>query len=158
MTSHLSDRRRVELALPSRLLFRCFQAAVDNGGEDAGTDDAQILAWLRESVLAAVSDLDPARTAKIAARCDRVQRNAMAEWEARPLMMAFLVVLYWVRDRTNAGDIVLIEGTPFDLAVTALIPRLETEAGDVWDAMDHSANKGARRLHTAVVDAGYFGD
>ncbi|CAB4195607.1 hypothetical protein UFOVP1299_22 [uncultured Caudovirales phage] len=156
MTPHISDRRRVELALPARMLYRAFRTATDNGGVDVETNDSLILEMLETAVLSAFEGAREDRKFKLSSRCTRAQDHAMREFENRPLIVAFVVVLYWVRDRTDAGDILLIEGSPFDGAVSALIPRLEEEAGREWDEVHKSATKGAKRLHTTLQRMGYF--
>lgn len=158
MTMHLSDRRRVEMAMPARLLFRCYGAAMEQV-ETMNDADRQLLDDLKAACLEPLADMigtDRPRAVRLGRRIDRLHREVMAEFEDGTVLRAFMIALYWTRDRLDCGDLELVEGSLFDRAITRLLPQLEEAAGGLWDDMHRSATRGAARLHDRLQRAGYF--
>lgn len=152
----LTDRQRVELALPAAMLYRVFATCVaraEDHPDDAEMElDRQVLHWLAQ---AAVEPLDPARDEKQARRVSRLQRDALAPLEDRPVMTVFLVVLYWLQEQLETGVLTLIEGSAFDRAVTLILENLE-RFPDEMAGTERSARKGARRLGDWLRERGYY--
>lgn len=156
--AYVSDRQRIELGLPARLLRRVLDGAMALQVEVGGAlsdDDKECIRLLTEAEREAFTGLSAGEEAKLQARLDRVQRDLLREHEKAALMKVFLMVLYWLQDRLDEGTLTLVEGSAFDQASSALIARL-SEFEDLWGDVDKSARKQARRLHEHVRDLGYF--
>lgn len=155
---HLNDRQRVELALPARLLRRCWAGIIEGHRPhriDIPADHLALLDDLRACCEEALIGLAPREAEKLRARIDRVSVHALLPYESDALMKATLMVMYWVRDRLDAGDLALIEGSLFESCFERLHSGL-AEHGDLWNAVNHSAAKQAAKLHQRIMDQGYF--
>lgn len=156
-TALLSDRARVELALPAALLYRVMSSCVEAGrasGEVTDQDDQCLLA-LSRAALAPLDGLPGSRVGKLRRRINRLQQSILNQLEHRTVMVCFLIVLFWLRDELDKGSLTLVEGSDFDQAVTALLPQLEAH-DDLWTAMQRSATRQAARIGTALRSAGYY--
>ena len=148
----LTDRQRVELAIPTRLLygiaagnhFSCFDAS----GNVSDKEGFAILHRMRGLLSAAchepLADLPPAPAAKLARRIERTYRDLIiAEHEAAAARVA-LSILYFVRDLIESEAIILYDGSPVAEASDLLIPMVEYALDN--PAIARSARKGAKRL------------
>ena len=158
MPPYLSDRQRIELGLPPRLLRRVLEGAMAlqvGAGGTVSDDDHECVRMLREAEFEAFSGLSQGDAAKMQARLDRTQREFLREHEQAAIMKVFLLVLYWLHERLEEGTLEMREGTAFDVASSALIGRL-SEFEDIWGDVEKSARKQARRLQDRMRSLGYF--
>lgn len=157
--TYLSDRRRVELALPAALLYRIFGTCIANAEEspeNAETEyDREVIEALRIAAWEPLDGIDRKKQAKLASRINRMQAEIMLPFEDRPIMVCFLFVLFWLKGLLDDGTLELIEGSPFDTAVSALIPEL-AKHDDLWQAMEKSAAKNARKLTERLRAEGFY--
>lgn len=157
--TYLSDKRRVELALPAALLHRIFAACIEHSkGSAEGEEfeyDREVITALRVAAIEPLEGLDPRRQRKLAVRVTRMQAQILDPFEDRPIMVCFLFVLYWLKGLLDDGTLVLIDGSPFEQAVSALIPELSKHE-DLWEAMEKSAVKNARKLTQALRGEGFY--
>lgn len=157
MSPTLTDRQIVELALPAFLVRRAYAAGLD-AADRLSEDDRQVMAWLDEARAApfeAVADRD--RAAKLRARVMRLQTRLLAPYEQRPLMLVHQMVLFLLRDLLAEEVLVLVEGSAFDRAASALIEALSADdLDDLWRGMQSSAEKNARRLRQRLAVEGYY--
>lgn len=155
---YLSDRQRVELALPAAMLYRIFGSCVVEAKEkgiDEREYDERVQAWLSSAAWEPLDGLPLDKARKLASRITRLQQAILAPFEDRPIMVTFLFVLFWLRDLLAEGTLVLVEGSTFDRAVSALIPELERH-DDLWAAMEKSAAKNARKAKDRLRAEGYY--
>jgi hypothetical protein len=156
--AYLSDRQRVELALPAAMLYRIFGSCVVEAKEkgiDEREYDERVQAWLSHAAWEPLAGLSPDKTRKLAARITRLQQAILAPFEDRPIMVTFLFALFVLRDLLDEGALVLVEGSAFDQAVSVLIPELERH-DDLWAAMEKSAAKNARKARERLRAEGYY--
>lgn len=156
--THLTDRARIELALPARLLRRCWAGIVEGHGAhgvDIAPGHRLLLEDLRLCCEEALDGLIQAKAEKLRARIDRVATHALLPYEADALMKVTPMVMYWVRDRLEAGDLVLVAGSRFESCFDRLHEGL-SDHGDLWQAVNKSAAKQAVKLHDRIVSQGYF--
>ena len=155
----LSDKRRVELALPAALLYRVFSRCVEVTSFKAIpgqlTGDRVVLDWLALAAIEPMSDLDEKRARKLSARVSRLQRDLLLDFEGRPVMVAFLIVLFWLKGLLDTDRLVLVEGSVFDKAVSVLVPEL-AKHDDLWMAMERTAIKNARKIADRLENEGYY--
>jgi hypothetical protein len=158
----LSDRRRVELALPARLLYgitgNCIGASVDKG--KAETDaDRQCLAWLKDACEEPLQGLSLDHRAKVATRIERAYRHVVQPWldSNKNTAAVYLTVLYWLQDMLAEGRLVLIDGSAADKAITVILATLEDHA-DLWAEVEKSARKQAPKLTQSLQTMGYYTD
>lgn len=155
----LSDRRRVELALPAAMLFRVFSSCVDVAAMSAEpgqlTGDRMVLDLLTSAAVEPLDGLAPKEANKLAKRITRLQRDLLMDFEDRPVMVVFLVILFWLKGLLDSEHINLIEGSTFDRAVAVLIPELERHE-DLWLSVEKSALRNARRISNELTRLGYY--
>ena len=150
---HLSDRRRVELALPANLLHRMVTQCIGEGIRTE--DDREIIAQFQRSALAALDGLNRREAFRVVRRVERAADLVMSELRGHAHATAFLALVLWIRDMLADGTLELIEGSDFDTAIEAVIATL-TEAPDVVAAVDRSATKAASRIASKLDAAGYY--
>ena len=159
MENWATDRQRIEAALPAILLFRAFEVCVaraeDKPDQSEMTYDREVLDLLWSAAVEPLVGLDAGTRAKLLKRLDRSQREALQEYESRPVMLVFLMVLFWLKERLDNGELVLAAGSSFDRAMELLIPALEKH-DDLWRSVERSAGKNARRFHDVLVGMGYY--
>ena len=159
MGEYLSDRRRVELALPAALLYRIFAACMAHGAENPEIDESKFDEWVIGDLFKACHEpldgLTLKRKKELVKRIERIQSEILTPFEDRPIMVCFLYVLFWLKELLDDGTLVLIQDSPFDRAITALIPELESQA-DLWDAMEKSARKQATKLTKILRSHGFY--
>ena len=143
----------MELALPAALLYRVYATCVDRA--DASENDIHVLACLRTAAIEPLTGLAPDKARKVSERVMRVQRRLMEPYEDRPVMVAFLVVLYWLKGLLDDGRLALIEGSKFDEAVSLLLASL-SEHDQLWNDVEKTAIKNARRFGERLVAEGYY--
>ena len=157
--TYQSDKCRIEAALPAAMLYRCYDACAATAADrpDAGEmgHDRLVLKLLQAASLEPLAGLDAAERRKLSKRVDRVQATAMLEYEDRPVMLVFLVVLFWLTEILDAERLTLVAGSSFDQAVEMLLPALEGHA-DLWEKMSRSAGRNARKLGVVLNEMGYY--
>lgn len=160
----LSARRRCELALPAALLryvcMSCFQV---REGDAPYTDEEadqhrKLMFLLGEAATEPFAGLAPHEQAKLIRRVSRAVHDVFTPYIKADavLMKVFLMSLMWLRDRLDAGELVLVAGSAFDQAASALLGQLE-EKPDLWAMTEASAAKQARKLHQSLRALGYYG-
>jgi hypothetical protein len=164
MTAPLTDRQRLELAIPIRLLcgiaagshFSCFDPKT---GEVVDQEGYAQLVELRELLIEAsqepVADLTPPAAAKLARRIERVYRVLVADWheEAAAARVAIAVV-HFTRALVDAGVLVLHEGSAVARAGDMLISMVEYALEE--PALARAAEKSGRRLLERCQALGFY--
>lgn len=153
----ITDRMRVEVALPARMLFRCVEA-IGDATKEAGESPEHLeplLRDLKDACHEAVAGLTADRSRTLARRINREHAAALEAFAERPTMLACLVVLYWYKQALDEEILVLTPGSPLDRATAALLEILERH-GEDWDDLDRSARKNARRMMERFRASGLF--
>jgi hypothetical protein len=164
MSAPLTDRQRVELAIPVRLLcgiaagshFSCFDSKT---GEVIDQEGYAQLVELRELLIEAsrepIADLTPPAAAKLARRIERVYRALVADWheEAAAARVAIAVV-HFTRALVDAGVLVLHEGSAVAKAADLLIPMVEYATEE--PALARAAEKSGRQLLARCQAQGFY--
>jgi hypothetical protein len=156
--TYLNDRSRIELALPARLLRRCWAGIIEGHnthGADVKASHRQLLEDLGMCCEEALAGLSQRDAEKLRARLDRAATFALLPYEADALMKTTLMVMYWIRDRLEAGDLTLAEGSLFESCFDRLHEGL-ADHRELWEDVNKSAAKQARKLHDRIVGQGYF--
>lgn len=161
--TYLSDRQRVEMALPAVLLHQCVGSCIASAEEkglapSAEEDrlfDREIMHLLTEACAAPLEGLDPRRAAKLAMRIKRTRDLVMEPYRDDTMMKVFLAVLHVVKLLTDDDAFLLIEGSDFERAITMLLPELEKH-DDLWDAVERSGRKQARKILLRLQAAGLY--
>jgi hypothetical protein len=164
MTAPLTDRQRLELAIPIRLLcgiaagshFSCFDPKTGEVVDQEGYDQ---LVELRELLIAAaqepIADLPPAAAAKIARRIERTYRELVAEWHAEAAAARVAIaVVHFTRALVDAGVLVLHEGSAVARAGDMLISMVEYALEE--PALARAAEKSGRRLLERCQALGFY--
>ncbi len=113
MTAHLTDRRRIEVALPAVLLQRVARVMLEQAKK---IEHAECLERLDRACEEPFADLPRVRANKLRRRVMTLQAELFREYEERPVITVFLMVVIWLRDMLADGTLVLIEASDFDLA------------------------------------------
>lgn len=148
-TPYLSDRMRVEMVLPARFLHRCMTIA------RANKEDEKLGEFLTLTCLEALQGLTQEDGHAIIRRIERVQTEVLKPFLDRPVMLVFLVVMYWLQDVLEREILVLTPGSPADQAITGILANLEDHA-KLWDDMERSAKRNAVKLGEHLNRLGYY--
>ena len=152
-----NDRRAIEAALPSRLfvlILKSIRADPDNPPETDRTLNA-IIPELEADVSHA---LDGGNDVKRWRRLDRTTKAALAEIGGRTRATALLAMTYWISDVIGQGRMDLVEGSPFEQAYTTVVQIINADPSNTYlfEAVDKSAAKAARRLRERLETEGYY--
>ncbi|MEH6630189.1 MAG: hypothetical protein V7776_05160 [Halopseudomonas aestusnigri] len=148
---YLSDRQRVEFALPANLLIR----PAAKCAESWNGDDQEILKLLENACYQPLEGLHGKKKSDMARRINRIQKRLLKSFEDRPVMVVFLTIIYWLNDLLDRGVIVLDAQSDFAKACDALFPMLNQHQ-DLIDGMSHSARKNAKRFNKYLNREGYY--
>lgn len=160
----LTDRQRVEIAVPARLVFglvaaNCF--GPDPKAEDQEEAKAQVAeksAQLRELVLQAsvdpVSDLPDREALKVARRVERLVERVTVDFDQQPAVKVAMCLYYFIEDLLQSERLILWEGSAMGEALSILLPMFEY--GFEREQQDASARKQARRLLEKLQKEGFY--
>lgn len=154
---HLSDRRRIELALPASMMARIVRQLSDH----PETDRATITAIGRDCDLAQFApfqDMAAERQRALHKRLLRTRAAALDWMENRSIATAYVAVVRWIQAITEAEILVLADDAPFLAACEALLEAIQERPRNVelLGEVDRSATKAARRIHEILADQGYY--
>lgn len=158
MQPYMSDRMRMELALPPALLRRCCRKLFsDHVPEEDRRERQALLATLDQAISDAVGSLPAGRQEQLRRRLDRAIGDLLRPFEDRPLIDVFLTVFFWLRRLIEAGAINLIAGSSGAKALDALIEALANEE-QIWINAEQNALVAAVEFGGRVRALGYFQD
>ncbi|MGU3387206.1 hypothetical protein ACLBYG_22040 [Methylobacterium sp. D53M] len=161
----LTDRQRVELAIPSYLTFtliraRCFgpdpTLSPEEGKREVERQTAELERLCALACREPIQDLPVREHGKLARRIERVVNEAIKPWEGQPAIKIALTIYHFLRDLTDREVLVLWEGSAMGQTMDLLFPMFEH--GFACERQDASAQKQARRLRGFLEDRGYFRD
>jgi hypothetical protein len=156
----LTDRQRIELAVPAHLLYALtgapgvFVPATPALASKAEADVAELRGDLRNACLEPFIDLTPAKKQALIRRLERIRRQASADWHERPALGLMLMLWYFLKDLTDREVLILWEGSTMDRAMRKLAPMCEQGFGK-GDA-DQSAREWACSLLRHLQDEGLY--
>ena len=160
MMSALTDRQRIELALPTYLLFALsklpgvFAPSDPNLGERAKADIASLCENLHIACLEPFADLTPRKQQAILRRLDRIGKDIIAEWVDRSSLSLVLTLWYFLKDLIDREVLILWQGSAMDQAVRALLPMFEH--GFAEQQRDAAAQEQAVRLLARLRAEGLY--
>lgn len=151
----LTDRRRVEFALPAVIAFNVIAAIVTDPGDEVAAEKA---ARLRALVLKSCHDpldgLTAPAAGKMARRIDRNAAEALKAVDNPPADKLGMILFYALESLIETGALELIEGSTFAEAMNLLLPALDQAFAE--PALDASARKQAKRLLAHFKTKGFF--
>lgn len=159
----LTDRQRVELAVPARLIFGlavsdCFAPEPDLTPEQLAEGQAQVARLRAHLVTACVEpivDLAPRLQGKLARRIERTVEEIGRYFDGQDNLKVALCLYYFLADLLEREILVLFEGSAMAEAMALLLPMMEHGFGR--ERLDASAQKQARRLLARLQAAGLYG-
>ncbi|MDP4026347.1 hypothetical protein Q8W71_27360 [Methylobacterium sp. NEAU 140] len=127
----LTDRQRIELAVPAHLLYALtsvpdvFVPADPALAARAAADVAELRENLRTACLEPFADLPPVKRQALLRRLERVSQRAVAGWHDRPALSLMLMLWCFLKDLTDRETLILWEGSAMDRAMRKLMPMCE---------------------------------
>ncbi|MEE7494851.1 hypothetical protein [Methylobacterium oryzae] len=127
----LTDRQRIELAVPACLLYTLASAEgvfVPAGPAlktQAAADVADLRENLRVACLEPFADLTPAKKQALLRRLNRIKRQVSYDWHERPALGVMLMLWCFLKDLVDREILVLWEGSAMDKAMRKLLPMFE---------------------------------
>lgn len=154
--TYRSDRQVAEDLLPVLL----FHSVVYYGINDPESDEAKTLFRLFEEAQAeALAGLSPKKAASLLRRAYRMHEDLINPYKAAETAVAkFALVVYYVLDKIRENGLLnLVEGSPFDEAVTALLSPegTITQFANI-NKIDISAQKQARKMLASLQANGFY--
>lgn len=132
----LTDRQRLELALPASLLFvltgapDVFMPADPALATRAASDIAALRADLRTTFMEPFGDLTPMKQQVLLRRLERLNRVAKAGWHDHTALDLMLMLWCFLKDLIDREVLILWEGSTMDRAMRRLMPMCEHGFGD----------------------------
>lgn len=137
----LTDRQRIELAIPAYLLYALtgapdvFVPADPALAARAEAEVAELRDNLRIACLEPFADLTPAKREALLRRLERIKRQTTGDWHDRPALGLMLMLWCFLKDLTDREVLILWEGSAMDRATRKLLPMCEhgfheQDAGD----------------------------
>lgn len=159
----LTDRQRIELALPARMVRRCAFCAFAMRDPETGTADEGdvspegrvVLQDLATAIEEAFAGTHGVHREKLIRRLHRTSVEVLNPYEKRPLVVVSMAVLYWLRDELEAGTLELIEGSAADRAISAYIEALQDHE-DLLSRTERSALRNSRVIGGRLRALGYY--
>lgn len=127
----LTDRQRIELAVPAYLLYALtgapdvFVPADPDLTAKAEADIAELRSNLRTACLEPFADLTPAKSQALIRRLERIKRQTTTDWHERPALGLMLMLWCFLKDLTDREILILWEGSAMDRAMQKLLPMCE---------------------------------
>lgn len=158
--SALTDRQRIELALPAYLLFALsklpgmFAPADPALAERAEADVAALCENLRIACREPFADLVPRKQQAVLRRLDRIAKGVIAGWADRSSLSLVLTLWYFLKDLVDREVLILWQGSAMDRAVHTLLPMFEH--GFEEQKRDAAAQEQAVRLLACLRAEGLY--
>ncbi|WP_417843002.1 hypothetical protein [Thalassospira sp.] len=152
MMPYLSDRRRIELALPAEMLDPVVRVMLERG---KNAEDDKCLDLVKAAIREPFEGVDPAKRAKLQRRVTALRVELLAPYEGRPIVLTFQMLIIWLRDMIEDGTLDLVEGSAFALATDDLIARV-IQHEDLVLKTQKSAIKNAHKLRRNLEIRGYY--
>ena len=165
MPRPLSDRQRIEIAIPCRLYFAlglrgAFEpnpkAAPEEGRREVQQATTRLKTLLAQANDEPLADLTPKDRGKITRRIERVTDAAVHDWDGLCALRVAMALHFFLETLIERGILVLWEGTPMGEAVSMQHPMFER--GFEEPTLEHAARKQARRLMERYQAAGFYLD
>lgn len=127
----LTDRQRIELAVPSYLLYALtgapdvFVPAEADLATRAEADIAALRKDLRIACLKPFEDLRPNKRQALLRRLERITKQMTADWGERPALSLMLMLWCFLEDLTDREVLILWENSAMDRAMRRLMPMCE---------------------------------
>lgn len=165
---HLSETRRIELALPARMLsslsmgnsFSCLNRI---GGVTNKHDFAKLVEvrlWLHIAFWEPFNDYPEMEAYRVRRRLAKLQDVVLTELHDQPGLKALYAILYWLQDITSGDNPILIltADSYFDKAVTRLLEWGAAQGQIIrgMDRIDKSAQKQAVRIGALLNHMGFY--
>ncbi|WP_298961834.1 hypothetical protein [uncultured Methylobacterium sp.] len=157
----LSDRQRVELAIPAYLLYMLtaapgvFVPADPEKAARAEADIAALRADLRAACCEPLDDLPAKKREALLRRIDRLAKGVVAGWSERPALSVMLALWYFLKDLTDREVLILWQGSAMERAASRLLPMFAH--GFEEQMRDAAAQEQARQLLTHLQAEGLYG-
>ena len=157
----LSDRQRVELAIPAYLLCALtavpgvFVPADPDQAARAEADIAVLRADLQAACLEPFGDLVPKKQHALLRRVERIGKGVITGWGNRPALSVMLTLWYFVKDLTDREVLILWEGSAMERATSRLLPMFAH--GFDEQKRDATAQEHARQLLACLQAEGLYG-
>ena len=124
----LTDRQRIELAVPPYLLYALtgvpdvFVPAEADLAAKAEADIAALRRDLRIACLEPFEDLTPAKRQALLRRLERIKKQVTADWGERSALSLMLMLWCFLEDLTDREVLILWEHSAMDRAMRKLMP------------------------------------
>ncbi|CAB4122625.1 hypothetical protein UFOVP32_45 [uncultured Caudovirales phage] len=149
---YLSDRQRVEIAIPARLVLGL--AACNCFSEPDADEVKKLKDLLLEACVQPLDGLDKKKAGQVARRIERICESCAVDFDQHSALKVGVALYYFLQDLLEREVLVLWEGSSFGEAMQLLMPMFEH--GFAEHNVDRSAQKTARRLLTKLQTEGYY--
>lgn len=150
--SYLSDRQRVELALPAHVMMGVIIAGV----EEEDDDYRRCLALLRTAAREPVASLSDRNARKIQQRVRRLHHDVVRPYagDGQDVGKFGLIVFFWIKAMVETSYFVFAAGSAIDEALKLYIGAIEHKASE--PRVVASAQKQARKMIARLQALGFY--
>lgn len=169
MSEILSDRQRIELAMPAYLLFAfstvpgAFSPRDPALAERAEADISNLRTQLRDVSLEPFANLAPKKQNSLLRRTDRIAKGEFAFWKDEPAVFVVLKLCIFLEILIDQQCLILWEGTPMDWAIRQFLlmskhgyddPKLVADAHAQANQLLVRLQKEGLYLSVAIIEEG----
>jgi len=157
----LSDRQRVELAIPAYLLYALtaasgvFVPADPDRAAKAEADIAALRTDLQAALLEPFCDLVAKKQHALLRRVERIGKDVIVGWGNQPALSVMLALWYFLKDLTDREVLILWEGSAMERATSRLLPMFAH--GFEEQRRDALAQEQANQLLARMQAEGLYG-
>jgi len=157
----LSDRQRVELAIPAYLLLAltsapgAFVPAKADLAARAEADIAAMRVDLKAACYEPLEDLAEKKRGALLRRVERIARGVIVEWKDCTMLSVTLSLWYFLKDLTDREVLILWEGSAMARATSKLLPMFAH--GFDEQKRDAAAQEQAGQLLARLQAEGLYG-
>lgn len=127
----LTDRQRIELAVPATLIYSLtgapgvFAPSDPEHAARAESDIAELRGELRTACLEPFADLTPSKKQALMRRLERIRKQITSDWGDRSALAIMLMLYCFLTDLIEREVLILWEGSAMDRAMRKLVPMCE---------------------------------
>lgn len=147
---NLTDKQRLEIALPAFLLHGVFAPVIDSD-----SSLKPVLDLIDDARKEPLADLDVDRQKKLFKRIARLQLEIMNQY-AEASIFKLIMMVYFISKRITDNELVLFApNSPFIQAMEGVANAVYEHLDD-WQALEPSARKQANRIFLRLQGQGYY--
>jgi hypothetical protein len=155
MSEYLSDRMRVECALPAAVFYRLvYNAMIKAGTTEAEEQMVPLFRQARDNVFNGLAD---DKRKQLLRRTEKLVDEIMDRQEKVAPLVTLLTMVFWVHALLEDQRLILTAGSDLDRALDCIIATLnEPDVQKLWKPFEKGSRRQAMALDRWLQGKGYL--